>query len=166
MQRTLVMIRHAKSSWANPLQSDYERPLNDRGIQDAPMMGERLGKHGLHPDLIIASTAKRAAQTAKKIAKAVGYDVNNIKWLEKLYHCIPTVYEEELYEIADNVKTVFIVAHNPGITEFVNQLSPHFEIDNMPTCGAVATQLRMEHWNQFSTAEKKVILFDYPKKQI
>src|SRR5262245_14167295 len=122
MKRTLVMIRHAKSSWANPLQSDFERPLNDRGEHDAPMMGERLKSKGIMHDLIIASTAKRAKQTAKKIAKAIGYDESNIQWQDNLYHCIPVVFEEVIYEINDKVKTVFIVAHNPGITSFVNEL--------------------------------------------
>ena len=79
-RRSLFIIRHAKSSWKNPLQSDYERPLNDRGEADAPMMGERLKKLNIQPDLIISSTAKRAAQTAKKIAAAMGYSGDDIKW--------------------------------------------------------------------------------------
>lgn len=165
MQRTLVMIRHAKSSWANPLQSDYERPLNERGEQDAPEMGERLKKLDIIPDLIIASTAKRAKQTAKKIAAAFGYDTNKIRWEEKLYHCIPSVFEEALYEVADTIRTVFVVAHNPGITGFVNQLSPDFKLDNMPTCGAVAAHIDVNEWNQFATVEKEVFLFEYPKKK-
>jgi phosphohistidine phosphatase len=165
MQRTLVMIRHAKSSWANPLQSDYERPLNERGEQDAPEMGERLKKLDIVPDLIIASTAKRARQTAKRIAAGVGYNADKIRWEEKLYHCIPSVFEEALYEVADDVKTVFIVAHNPGITGFVNQLSPDFNLDNMPTCGVVAAHIEADEWNQFAVANKDVFLFEYPKKK-
>lgn len=165
MQRTLVMIRHAKSSWANPLQSDFERPLNDRGEHDAPMMGERLKKAGLIPDLVIASTAKRARQTAKKIAAAIGYDSNKIQWMDKLYHCIPSVFEEVIDEVKDEVKTLFIVAHNPGISAFVNELSSLFSIDHMPTCGIVAARMDTEHWSDFSIAERKVILFEYPKKQ-
>lgn len=164
LRRRLFMIRHAKSSWVNPLQSDFERPLNDRGEHDAPMMGERLKNLGITPDLIIASTAKRAQQTAKRIAKEVGYDTGTIKSYEKLYHCIPAVFEEVLYEVDDNIKTVFIVAHNPGITEFVNELSPDFEIDNMPTCGIVGAEFTAEQWNEFSRVEKKVILYEYPKK--
>jgi len=166
MKRTLVMIRHAKSSWANPLQSDFERPLNDRGQKDAPMMGDRLNKCNLKPDLIISSTAKRAKQTAKKVAAAFGYDEGKIKWYDRLYHCIPSVFEEVLYEVDDSVQTVFVVAHNPGITDFVNQLSDKFKIDNMPTCGIVAAEFELEEWNEFSTTGKKVILFDYPKKEI
>lgn len=166
MERKLVMIRHAKSSWANPLQSDFERPLNDRGEKDAPMMGERLKKQNIIPDIIIASTAKRAKQTAKKIAKAIGYNEDKIVWQEKLYHCIPPVFEEVMYEVADDVKTVFIVAHNPGITEFVNQLSDKFCIDNMPTCGVVGASFDAEQWNEFARTEKTVFLFDAPKNNI
>ena len=164
MQRTLVLIRHAKSSWDNLTQSDFERPLNERGEHDAPMMGKRLKELGLEPDLIIASTAKRAKQTAKKIADAIAYDKDDIQWEEKLYHCIPAIFEEVIYGIKDKVKTVFIVAHNPGITQFVNQLSPSFSLDDMPTCGAVAAHLDAAHWNEFSIVKKEVFLFEYPKK--
>ena len=157
------MIRHAKSSWSNPLQSDFERPLNERGEHDAPMMGERLKKMGVTPDLIIASPAKRAKQTAKKVAKELGYDTDKILWVDKLYHCIPQVFEETLYEVKDEVKTVFIVAHNPGITQFVNELSGDFRIDNMPTCGMVGAEIDLEHWEMFANAKKKVFLFEYPK---
>lgn len=162
MERTLVMIRHAKSSWANPLQSDFDRPLNDRGKADAPEMGARLRKQGIIPDLVIASSAKRTRQTAKKIAKEVGYDPENIKWEEKLYHCIPSVFEEVLAEVDEKVKTVFIVAHNPGITEFVNQFSPDFRIDNMPTCAFAGVRVETNEWNSFTIAKKRVFLFDYP----
>ncbi len=166
LRRRLFMIRHAKSSWVNPLQSDFDRPLNDRGEHDAPMMGKRLKELGIAPGLIISSTAKRAQQTAKKIAKETGYDTDAIKWYEKLYHCIPAVFEEVLYEVDDNIKTVFIVAHNPGITEFVNELSPEFDIDNMPTCGIAGIEFFAEQWNEFNRIEKKVILFEHPKKNI
>jgi phosphohistidine phosphatase len=165
MQRTLVVIRHAKSSWANPLQSDFERPLNERGEHDAPMMGERLKALKIIPDLIIASPAKRAKQTAKKIAATLGYDAEAIQWVDKLYHCIPSVFEEVILEIDESVKTVFIVAHNPGISAFVNELSPAFSIDHMPTCGVVAARMDTEQWSDFPLTERNVILFEFPKKQ-
>lgn len=165
LQRRLVMIRHAKSSWANPLQSDFDRPLNDRGKGEAVEMGEKLKKLGLIPDLIICSKAKRTRQTAKRIANEIGYDLENIVWEEKLYHCIPSVFEEMLFEVDGKVKTLFIIAHNPGITEFTNQLSADFNIDNMPTCGVAGVQFEAEEWNQFPLADRKVILFDYPGKE-
>ena len=164
MQRTLVLIRHAKSSWANPLQSDFDRPLNEKGKTQAPAMGKKLKEKGIFPDLIVSSSAKRTRQTAKRIAEELGYKLDDIKWEEKLYHCIPSVFEEVIYEINDNVKTVFIVAHNPGITDFINQLSSSFSIADMPTCGVVAAHLETSEWSNFATTERKVFLAEYPGK--
>lgn len=164
MQRTVVLIRHAKSSWANPMQSDFERPLNVRGATDAPRMGVRLKHLEIIPDVIISSTAKRAAHTAMHIAEKVGYSNDAIKWVDKLYHCIPAVFEEVLYELDDDIKTVFIVAHNPGISDFAGHLSPHFHLDHMPTCGVVAAHLEADRWTEFSVKPKQVFLFEYPKK--
>lgn len=166
MKRTLLIIRHAKSSWVNPLQSDFERPLNERGEHDAPMMGQRLKDKKLNANIIISSAAKRAKQTAKRIAQATGYDAENIQLVEKLYHCIPSVFEEVLYEVDDKVETLYIVAHNPGITDFVNELTPDFKIDTMPTCGIVGVTFEAEQWNEFGGAQKAVFLYDYPKKNI
>ena len=165
MKRTLLMIRHAKSSWANPLQSDFERPLNERGQHDAPLMGRRLQQAGIVPSVIISSTARRTRETAEHIAAATGYDPGAIKWEEKLYHCIPSVFEELIYELNDNLKTVVIIAHNPGITEFVNQLSPEFFTGNMPTCGIVGAQFEAASWEEFPTVKRKVFLFYYPRNE-
>lgn len=163
-KRRVFMVRHAKSSWSQPMQKDFDRPLNDRGERDAPMMGERLKKLGIMPDLVISSTAKRAKQTAKKICDALGYNKDDIKWYEKLYHCSPDIYEEVIYEIDNDIETIFIVSHNPGITQFVNGLSADFKIYNVPTCGIIGAEFESEHWNDFSTTGRKVILFEYPKK--
>ena len=165
MKRKLVLIRHAKSSWANPLQSDYDRPLNDRGIHDATMMGERLKAKGIIPDQIIASTAKRAAQTAVKIAAALGYPEDKINWQERLYHCNSSVFDEVLDSIEDEVQTVFIIAHNPGVSEYAGAFSAGSPIDHMPTCGVAGVEVDTEHWYEFHNTKRQVFLFDYPKKQ-
>lgn len=165
MKRTLVMIRHAKSGWADPLQSDFDRTLSERGVRDAPEMGRRLKTAGIMPDLMIASAAKRTRQTALSIAAQVGYDPARIQWEDKLYHCIPAVLEEVIYEVRNEVNTVFIVAHNPGITDFVNQLSATFSTGNMPTCGVVGAQFEAEGWERFPDVKRKVFLFDYPKNE-
>lgn len=164
MQRTLVMIRHAKSSWANPLQSDFDRPLNERGEKEAREMGAKLKELGIMPDLIISSKARRTRQTAKRIAAQLGYEVDDVRWEEKLYHCIAPVFEEMLYEVDNDVKTLFIIAHNPGITEFVNQLSTAFNVDNMPTCGVAAVHFDAEEWSKVFFTERTPFLFEYPVK--
>jgi len=166
MKRRIVVIRHAKSSWANPLQSDYDRPLNDRGLHDAPIMGGRLKEKGIIPDLIVASSAKRAAQTARLIAAAIGYDVAKIEWQEKLYHCIASIFVEVILTLDDSIKTVFIVAHNPGVSEFANESSARgIRIDHLPTCGMAGIELEAEHWYDYNNAERQVFLYDYPKNE-
>lgn len=162
--KRLVLIRHAKSSWANPLQSDFDRPLNERGEHDAPAMGTRLKAAGISPDLIIASTAKRAAQTAKHIAKATGYEPEKIEWHEELYHCVPAVFEEVIEQADESIHTLFIVAHNPGISDFAAQLDERRQIRHMPTCAVAGFELGAARWSDFVQGTKKTILFDTPKK--
>ncbi len=163
MKKQVFLIRHAKSSWANPMQSDFDRPLNERGEEDAPMMGKRLKEKKIYPDLIIASAAKRTRQTAKRIAKAIGYDKEKIDLQPRIYHCESEMYRQVISSIGEEVATAFIIGHNPGITGFVNSLSELFAIDNMPTCGIVGARFDGV-WSDFSVAKKEVFLFDYPKK--
>ncbi len=162
--KTLVLIRHAKSSWAEPMQADYDRPLNDRGREDAPRMGERLKKLSVVPDLIVSSTAKRAAQTAKRIAEGVGYHPEKIHWVERLYHASPATMETVIASLEDDVQTVFLVSHNNGLTQYANSLSPVFSTDNMPTCAAVGCRTEIQAWSDFPAAAKTVFLYEYPKK--
>ena len=165
MAKRFVLIRHAKSSWANPLQSDFERPLNDRGQSDAPMMGKRLKEAGIIPDKLIASTAKRASQTANHIAKSTGYPTDQIEWHEEMYHCVSAVFEEAIYALDDAVETVFIVAHNPGITDFAAELDSTKTIHHTPTCAVVGFKVDTNRWSDFSLAGKTLFLNDTPKRQ-
>ena len=164
MAKRLVLIRHAKSSWANPLQSDFERPLNDRGQHDAPMMGARLKAAGIKPDLVISSTAKRAKQTVKHIAGGVNYPAERIQWVEDLYHCVPAVFEEVIYAVDDKIDTLFVVAHNPGISEFAASLDPSRSVSHMPTCAVVGIEIDTQKWNELPRANKRLFLYDTPKK--
>lgn len=164
MMKTLVLIRHAKSSWAEPLQADFDRPLNDRGREDAPRMGERLKRLGVMPDLIVSSTAKRAVQTAKRIAQGIGYNAEKIQWVERLYHASPATMESVVAGLGDDVENVFLVSHNNGLTHYANSLSPQFSTDNMPTCAAVGCRAEIGSWSDFPAADKTVFLYEYPKK--
>ena len=163
MQRQILLIRHAKSSWSNPMQSDFDRPLNERGEHDAPMMGKRLKEKEVYPDLIIASAARRTRQTAKRIAKVLDYEKEKIDLQERIYHCESDVYNKVISSIDNNVITAFVIGHNPGITGFVNSLTELFSIDNMPTCGIVGARFDGA-WSDFSLSKKEIFLFDYPKK--
>lgn len=167
MERKLILVRHAKSDWGNPEELDYNRPLNARGLRDAPLMGTRLKTMGIIPGLIISSTANRAATTARLIARAIGYDEQKIQWEDRLYHAPPHIFEEviETTGISKDITTIMVVAHNPGITEFANQITEKFSIDNMPTCSMVAVKTKAPDWESFIGTAPGLLFFDYPKNQ-
>lgn len=160
--KTIIITRHAKSDWGNLMQKDYDRPLNERGLKDAPNMGKRLLTRGISIDKVVASTAKRAAQTANLIAAAIEYQLSHIEWHDKLYHAPPTIISEVIYGLDHEWNTVLLVAHNNGVTDFVNSLCAYFT-DNMPTCAMAAFNIYGERWEDFATAKKELLFYDYPK---
>lgn len=160
--KTLILTRHAKSDWGNLLQKDFDRELNPRGLRDAPMMGARLAKSGIKLDLVISSTAMRAKQTANLIAETSGYNPQHIQWEEMLYHAPPRVIDEVIYAIPDEINTVMIVCHNPGITDFVNNVIGRV-CDDMPTCAMCAFHIETDRWTDYKVANTKLFFFDKPK---
>src|SRR5437870_2049014 len=115
--KSVLVLRHAKSSWKHPELADQDRPLNKRGKRDAPRMGRILKKERLVPDIIISSTAVRARATAEAVAKASGYQ-RDITFNRSLYAAGPQAYIDALHDLDDNVR-VLIVGHNPGLEELV-----------------------------------------------
>ncbi len=163
--KKLYLIRHAKSSWDNPSLDDFDRPLNGRGEKDAPKMGKRLKKNGVVPDLIISSTALRAYKTALVIANEVNYEQERIFPLDELYHASPDMMLEVLQHTADNIQSLFLFGHNPGLTDFANRLSTT-HIDNIVTCGVYALQWDVSAWKDVQLDGKaKLLFYDYPKKE-
>ncbi|MBT1704178.1 SixA phosphatase family protein [Chryseosolibacter indicus] len=164
--KTLYIVRHAKSSWADPEQNDFERPLNERGKRDAPRMGKRLKEKGIVPDIIVSSPAKRAKSTAKKIAKVLGYSKEKISKITKLYHATDDEILGVLKTIKDIHSNVIVVGHNPGLTDFANALIPQsVDIDNIPTCGIVAISFDVTQWRDITWGQGKFLFFDYPKSK-
>lgn len=142
--KTLLILRHAKSSWKDDTLPDHDRPLNKRGKQDAPRMGKLLQEKGLVPDLIISSTAKRARKTAEMVAEESGYE-GEIQLERDLYAFEPTAYLEELAQIEDHFQTILIVGHNPGLEELVEQLTGEFA--RLPTAALAQVSLPVESWS-------------------
>jgi phosphohistidine phosphatase len=160
--KTIILVRHAKSSWDNILQKDFDRTLNARGLQDAPMMGKRMLQRNIEVDLIITSAAMRAKQTATAIAVNMNYATQNILELQELYHASSSIITEVISSNADKNNTVMIVCHNPGITNWANQQMHPF-LENMPTCSMIAFSINENHWQLFETAKKELLFFDFPK---
>ncbi len=161
--KSVIIIRHAKSNWDNILHSDFERQLNDRGHQDAPMMAERLLDRKVKIDALISSPAKRAFTTAAYFAEAFDIKENSIIKVPELYHAPAPVFFNVISKVDDAYKTIAIFSHNPGITDFVNELTVA-QIDDMPTCAMFAVKANITHWKLFAEAEKEFLFFDYPKK--
>lgn len=160
--KELLIIRHAKSSWANAFSGDFERPLNDRGHKDAPRMAEKLLARGIAIQAFLSSTANRALTTATYFAEAYGKKKKDILLLPELYHAPELVFYEVIEQIPSSIQTATIFSHNPGITDFVNSLT-NTRIDNMPTCGIFAVKIPIANWSEFMKAEKEFWFFDYPK---
>lgn len=160
--KTLLLIRHAKSDWGNDGLSDFDRPLNDRGKKDAPVMAERLLKREVKPDLFISSPAKRAAKTASIFAETYGVAKKEIMLVDALYLPATDVFYNVLEKLDDQYNQVALFSHNNGITDFANELT-NARIDNIPTCGIFAINIYLSHWKDFRTAEKSFWFFDSPK---
>src|SRR5688500_4533393 len=115
--KTLVLVRHAKSSWKDASLPDRDRPLNRRGKRDAPEMGRRLAQLVGTPDLIVSSPAARALATARVFAEAVDYPVDGIREEERIYEAAPTEILDVIRDIDDDVDGVPLFGHNPGLTQ-------------------------------------------------
>jgi len=160
--KTLLIIRHAKSSWDNINTPDIERPLNDRGKKDAPAMARRVIKAGIRPDRFISSPAKRARHTAELFARELGVKEKEIVILTELYHAQPASFQQVVAGLDDGDRTVVLFSHNPGITAFVNTLTS-VRLDNMPTCAVFAVESEAPAWSEFFSGDRKFLFFDYPK---
>ena len=160
--KSLLIVRHAKSSWDLSTPNDFDRPLNDRGKNDAPAAAKRLVKKGVAIDAFVSSPAKRAKKTAKYFANEYGVDKDKIILVPELYEAHSSVFYKVIGSLNDRFNSVAIFSHNPGITDFVNTLT-EVRIDNMPTCGIFAVQMEIESWQDFKEAPKSYWFFDYPK---
>jgi len=163
--KTLLLVRHAKSSWESPSLSDFDRPLNERGKADAPQMAKRVKEKGMELDHLVSSPAKRAKKTAKYFAEEFGFEKEDIKLVEELYGATQAQFLKTITDINDKYKTVALFSHNPGISDFASSLT-NVRVDDMPTCAIFALQAETESWKDFAIAEKKFLFFDYPKNPL
>lgn len=163
MVYTLILVRHAKSSWKDETLSDFERPLNNRGLKNAPEMGKRLVDADFNVDTIISSPAVRAITTAELIAKELAFNIRNIEQNVQIYEASLSTLIDLVCSLNNNFHRVMLVGHNPGLTILCNYLSDA-RIDNMPTCSIAQIQFNMNRWDSVSEHAGKLVDFDYPKK--
>jgi phosphohistidine phosphatase len=161
--KMLLVVRHAKSSWDIETLNDFERPLNDRGKSDAPIMAKRLMDKKIQIDAFVSSPAKRAKKTTELFCEVYGKSPDAIVYISMLYHAAVEDFYEAIKNMDDAFNTVALFSHNPGITAFVNTLTETGYIDNMPTCGVFAIKVQSKKWADFDKAKKEFLFFDYPK---
>jgi phosphohistidine phosphatase len=156
--KTLLIMRHAKSSWKFASLSDHDRPLNERGERDAPLMGKLLNEQGFVPDLILTSTAMRASETARLVAENCSFD-GEIKKDRNLYHAGVDEFIDGLKSHPDDEDTVMVVGHNPGIAELVDYLTDSPE--SMTTANIAVIRLAIDSWGDldFETEGELVNVF-------
>jgi len=145
--KTLLLMRHAKSSWAETGQSDHERPLNERGEKAAKRMGRLLIEQNLRPDAILHSTAVRARDTASRVAKA-GALTATLDARRELYLAAPDVYVAVLHTLPSPSGCALVVGHNPGLEELVARLAGQHE--SMPTAALAELRLDISEWPELS----------------
>lgn len=163
--KTLLVIRHAKSSWKDTSLSDFDRPLNKRGNRDAPMMAKALRSHAIKPDLILCSPAKRTTLTAEILAGSVGYDPKEIVYDPTLYLADTYTMLHAIHNVDNRISNLYLIGHNPGATELVNLLS-NCDIDNLPTCGIFAITFETDNWKKVAADSGEMLFFDYPKRYL
>jgi len=163
--KKIYLMRHAKSSWNDQVLDDFTRPLNGRGKRDVAFMGKRLALFHVRPDTIISSTAKRAEKTAKAIAKTIEFDKDKIIYTDALYESTYERYLDLIHTIDDKYTSVFLIAHNPTITEVGERLSGAI-LTNIPTCAIVCIAFEVEHFSEITEESGHILFFDYPKKHL
>jgi phosphohistidine phosphatase len=161
--KTLLVLRHAKSSWNDAARTDHERPLNARGRRDGPRMGELVLEEGLVPDVLISSDAVRARLTAEAVAGAAGY-TGEILLDERLYLAGAADIVLVLQTVDANAEAVMIVGHNPGLEELVAQLTG--EPQDLPTAALAQIVLPIDRWRDLTLSTRGVLVAHWRPEEL
>ena len=160
--RTITLIRHAKSSWNNPSLSDFERPLNKRGIHDAPRVGAALQQAGVSFDRVLCSDAKRARQTLSLLGPEIEIDEAIIDYRHDMYGASADHLFSCITEQSDSIYDIALIGHNPGMESLANSLAEG-PVGSMQTCCVVHMEFESDKWTGISRAAGKIGLLIRPR---
>lgn len=159
--KTLLLIRHAKSSWSSIGMNDHDRPLNERGKSDSKRMRSELSGSLQQCNAIYASTAKRARKTIENL-----HGASDVNFTDQLYTFDVNELAQFVKSIDKTYDCVAIVAHNPSLTEFINRYSDT-QLINLPTCGVAKLKfMELENWCDIIMHSGKLVYFNVPKNLI
>ena len=160
--KTLYLVRHAKSSWENTNMRDIERPLNERGLHDAPIMAKLLRSKGVQPDLLVSSPAIRAMTTAVFFKMGLNVEGPDFWVRDEIYEAMTATIQQLIETLPESAHTVMLFGHNPTFTSVANLYTQNY-IDNIPTCGVVCIRSSASSWPEFSNKNAKVEEKFFPK---
>ena len=168
MTHTFYLLRHAKSSWADPALADEERPLAPRGRRDAKRVSEHLERLGIAPALVLCSSARRAVQTLELLQSALG-PVTPVLIEPELYGATAEELLGRLRAVPDDVASVLLIGHNPGLQDLALLLaSAGAELSRVeakfPTSALATFSLPKAAWRQLSQGEAVLDAFVVPKQ--
>jgi phosphohistidine phosphatase len=158
--KTLLLLRHAKSSRKDPSIKDFDRPLNHRGLKAASLVGEFIRKRKLQPDLVLSSPAERARQTTELALAEAGLKIS-VRHDERIYEATGAGLLEVVAQIEDDVKVAMLVGHNPGFEELLEALTG--EAHSLPTAALAGVELDIEKWNKVRAATGRLEWLVSPK---
>lgn len=162
--RLLTLVRHAKSSWDYAELSDFERPLNERGRCDAPLMADRALKLFGKPQRLVSSPALRAITTAQVFAPILGTDPYEMVLQPRLYEASSGSLLKLVQGLDDDDRHVMLFGHNPGLSQCAHVLA-RCDFDDLPTCGIAHLSLDIAHWRDAAAGCGKLLHFTYPKEK-
>ncbi len=159
--KTLLLLRHAKSSWDDPGLDDHDRPLNRRGRRDAPRMGRLLREEELLPDVVLCSTAERARETAEAVSEASGFS-GDTRFLRRLYLAGPSEILAAVRTVEADTRTAMVIGHNPGMEEMLAELTGAAE--HLPTAALARISLPVKSWKDLGSGVRgRVVKIWRPK---
>lgn len=161
--KTLYLCRHAKSSWADPGMDDFDRPLNERGLRNAPFMAKTFKERGETVELIVSSPANRAIATARAFATALAITNDHFVQERAIYLAERHALSHLVAQLPESADRVMLFGHNPGFTELLDHLCDA-GIGNLPTCGLVRIDLPVDDWRHITKHAGTMVWFDYPKR--
>ena len=156
----ISLVRHAKSDWNHDNLSDFERPLNNRGLNDIKLMYRHLNTND-NP-IWLSSSAFRTYQTSVLLAKKIGYELDKITFQEQLYHANAHTILSTINSISQDKSHLILVGHNNGISDFANRLCGVDHIA-MPTCSIIEAVIEVNSWKEVSFGNAYLKAFNYPK---
>jgi phosphohistidine phosphatase len=143
--KKLLLLRHAKSSWEDASLPDFERPLNERGLRAAPLIGKFMRERKIRPDLVICSPAKRTRETIALVLEAAGFETE-IRYDERIYEASLASLVEIVAQVEDDKAEIMLVGHNPGFENLLERLTG--ENERMPTAAFACIALDSEKWGE------------------